>query len=843
MVQRWRLRLSPYTVSVLTTLVALALSLLLRNIMEHIPFVFFFGSLAVTSAYGGLGPGLLTVALSVVAVDFTFLAEQGQLFNPQTLIATGLFASVALLISSLYEGRKRAEALVRADRERLRITLISIGDAVMTTDQHGSVILMNPVAEDLTGWRQEEAVGRPLEQVFRIVHQTTREVVENPVAKVLREGRTAGLANHTVLLTKEGREVPIDDSGAPIRDETGTMVGVVLVFRDITARMRLEAEKNKLTDQVHQAALRAVRLQELTALLSGSVTPDDIARIFVPHATQAIQADGGTLVRLMDDAVLETIQTHQFDPDLVRQWQRFPLTTAMPLAEAVRTAAPIWVPSHEDWIRRYGSPPVSPQYQAWAALPLIANAKTIGGIAFAFLEAPTFDNECQTFVRALAAQCAQALDRTFVYEAQQQARQDAEAARQHLEFLLNASELLSRSLDCTITLPSLRQIIFPALADVYAVHVLDNQQMAHQVIAGAADPAVQERLREIAVQYRPDRKWTRLSPTLQSGKTLVLDQLSPTALEGAAADPDHLALLRQIGLTSQMTTPLKIRDQVLGMLTMGRTRPERPFDADEVTLIEDLALHVAQALENARLYAEAQQAIQIRDEFLSIAAHELRTPVTSLRGFAQTLLRQFEKRGVIDPAQLDRALHNIDMQSAKLSTLIGQLLDIARLEAGRLKVERQVTDLVALIQNVVGQMQEKTDQHTLQLSGPTVLQGWIDPLRFEQVVANLLDNAIKYSPGGGQIDVSLTTTGAHTARLCVADHGLGIPPERREFLFNRFYRAHQEDYFSGMGLGLYISRQIVELHEGHIRAEFPIEGGSRFIVELPLGFVQEPLAP
>jgi len=135
----------------------------------------------------------------------------------------------------------KLEKKLKESEEWLSTTLNSIGDAVIATDKEGHVTFMNPVAESLTGWQQEEAKGKPLQDVFNIINEDTREEVENPVVKVLRDGMVVGLANHTVLITKEGKEIPIDDSGAPIKDETGNISGVVLIFRDI--RERREAEE------------------------------------------------------------------------------------------------------------------------------------------------------------------------------------------------------------------------------------------------------------------------------------------------------------------------------------------------------------------------------------------------------------------------------------------------------------------------------------------------------------------------------------------------------------------------------------------------------------------------
>ncbi len=190
----------------------------------------------------------------------------------RTAVATELIAAalglalvgflIYLVRRSLRE-RARAAALVHEQRERLHTTLTSIGDAVIVTDAEGRVTLMNPVARALTGW-EDGGAGRPLGEVFRIVNEQTRRPVESPVTRVLREGAVVGLANHTVLVARDGREVPIDDSGAPIRDAGGDIVGVVLVFRDVTERRRLERLQRDLQGQLER------QVQERTAELRAS---------------------------------------------------------------------------------------------------------------------------------------------------------------------------------------------------------------------------------------------------------------------------------------------------------------------------------------------------------------------------------------------------------------------------------------------------------------------------------------------------------------------------------------------------------------------------------------------
>src|SRR5215204_1297163 len=206
-----------------------------------VPFIFYFVASILVAFYGGLGPVLLTIALSALAANFFFLGTPNTLsLDFSDALQTGIFVAVSLFISALADRSARAESSARADRESLQTTLRSIGDAVIATDARGLVRFMNPVAERLTGWPLAEAEGRPLADVFKIVNEVTRANVESPVDKVLREGKVVGLANHTLLLARDGRGVPVEDSGAPILDRRGRTTGVVLVFHDVTEQRKVE---------------------------------------------------------------------------------------------------------------------------------------------------------------------------------------------------------------------------------------------------------------------------------------------------------------------------------------------------------------------------------------------------------------------------------------------------------------------------------------------------------------------------------------------------------------------------------------------------------------------------
>ncbi len=249
----------PYGVAVVAVVAATFLMSALYGVggieRGSIPFIFYFGAVILSARYGGRGPGLFSVVLSVLTAKYFFIPPFGKLaFNYESVLQSVIFVLVAFVIVSLTEQSRRAEAQARASEESLSTTLRSIGDAVIATDAAGSITFMNPIAERLTGWATAEARGRPLTEVFRIINEETRREVESPVEKVLREGIIVGLSNHTLLISKSGVETPIDDTGAPIKNKSGRIVGVVLVFHDITERRLAEKALKESEERFHMLA-------------------------------------------------------------------------------------------------------------------------------------------------------------------------------------------------------------------------------------------------------------------------------------------------------------------------------------------------------------------------------------------------------------------------------------------------------------------------------------------------------------------------------------------------------------------------------------------------------------
>ncbi|WP_437989716.1 AAA family ATPase [Sorangium sp. So ce145] len=382
-------------------------------------------------------------------------------------------------------------------------------------------------------------------------------------------------------------------------------------------------------------------------------------------------------------------------------------------------------------------------------------------------------------------------------------------------FLADASRKLM-ALGYGATLDSVAQLALPALADRCVIDV-DLTQDA----PGRTGTAV-----------------TAGMPAELAGA--VMDALRPLAV----ASPDRpeisdvraAPLLEPLGVHSFLRVPLLARDRRFGVMTLLAAPPRHRYGPADLWLAQELASRAALALDNSRLFAEAQEAIERRDEFLLVASHELKTPLTSLTMQAHLLARLLPRlqRAEVAPERIDAAIQLLDRQIARLAHLVNELLDVTRLNAGQLTLSRAPVDLAALAREVVERMhQQLTDARCrtqLELDEP-VMGHW-DPSRMEQVLINLLSNALKYG-AGGLIHVIVRREGAR-AVLVVRDHGMGIAEADQARIFERFERAVSVRNFGGLGLGLYIVRWIVTSHGGTIRVESRPGAGATFIVELPL---------
>ena len=423
---------------------------------------------------------------------------------------------------------------------------------------------------------------------------------------------------------------------------------------------------------------------------------------------------------------------------------------------------------------------------------------------------------------------------------------------QRLRFLADAGALLPASLDVQGTLTSVARVAVSTVADWSVVYLAvphsgseaamdgipgtegetqtgsdhSSDLAVERIVVAHRDPAKEALVQEYEQRYPPTQDQpAMLWRVLRTGQPVLVPEISDEALARAARDPDHLRLLQQLQVRSAIWVPLVARGRTLGVIGLFIAEVGRRYAKEDLVLAEEIARRAALAVDNARLYAEAQEAIRARDEFLSVAAHELRTPVTVIKGTADFLLRS-RTRGRLDEARLDRFLRAFRESGDRLTELTEELLDVSRLQTGQFTLRLQPTDPGAFVQQVIDRYRDHfSTRHALKVDLTASRAVLMDPDRLEQVLANLLTNAVKYSPDGGRIDVSLRPEDGGTI-ISVADQGIGLPPGATERIFEPFGRAPNaaERQIPGMGLGLHIARGIVERHGGRIWAESPGEG-------------------
>lgn len=401
-----------------------------------------------------------------------------------------------------------------------------------------------------------------------------------------------------------------------------------------------------------------------------------------------------------------------------------------------------------------------------------------------------------------------------------------------IRFLAEASKVLASSLDYEATLRALADLAVPRLGDCCCIDIVAPDGCLEFVAASHKDPdklpLVVESRRLLGRPRLSDE--TFLTNAVRSGKGALYSVVEPVQLAVDANDDEHARIRQALGHRSALLVPLLARGAPLGVLALTVSDSGRRYDESDLALAEEVASRAALAIDNARLYGAAQQAIAARDEFLSIASHELRTPLAALQLQVDGI--RIAGRGQERVEVRKDRVRKLESHTARLGLLVNQLLDVSRLASGRLVLDPAEMDLGALVDTVVGRFTEPAAKAGCPLSVEArALRGRWDASRLDQVITNLLQNALKYG-AGEPVDVRLEET-PEGARLEVIDRGIGIAEEDQERIFERFERALPAKNYGGLGLGLWIARHLVAAHGGSIRVHSAPGQGARFTVELP----------
>lgn len=415
------------------------------------------------------------------------------------------------------------------------------------------------------------------------------------------------------------------------------------------------------------------------------------------------------------------------------------------------------------------------------------------------------------------------------------AHDQAESARRRSELLAEASALLSSSEDEQEAVALVVRLAATTVADWCVVDLFDARGLSCRSITAHRDPMREERLAALRRRFPVEPRAPRGAyEALLERKPQLLAAIVEPHRQGIVGSAAEASELQELGFRSAMIAPLISRDCLLGALTMASGPAAPPFSNADLTMAADLARRCAMSVDNLRLYRQSREAIQVRDEFLAAASHELKTPMTPLKlqiQSCQRALRRSDRAINLDAfaGRLDLA----DRQVDRLHTLVNTLLDVSRITGGRLHLEIEEVDLSVLVAEVAARMQADAGLPAspieLELDHPAV--GRWDRTRLDQVVTNLFANALKY--GRDQPIRVRVECAPERVRLTVRDQGIGIPLEDQARIFSRFERTDAARQYGGLGLGLWIVAQIVEAFGGQITVDSQPEIGSTFMVDLP----------
>lgn len=657
-----------------------------------------------------------------------------------------------------------SNAALQDSTQKLTITLNSIGDAVIATDAQARVTLLNPVAQDMTGWSQAQAQGRPVGEVFRIVNKADRHAAAIPVVQALEQGTVQGLANHTVLIARDGREFDIADSCAPVRNLQGEVVGAVLVFRNVTAEY---AAQQTLRDS-------AARVQTIL-----NTVGDGIVTL---HAQGGIIESANPAIEQMFGYSAEELTGKAFGfliPELDQEQHNVSLEHYGVSAEARAIGQGREVMG----FRKDGS---------FFPLEITVSEMTLGG---------------QLYFTGILRDIS--------------TRKQAEEALRKAGALQNA---IFNSANFSSIATDAKGVI--QIFNVGAERMLGYTaaEVMNQITpADISDP------KEVVARAKA------LSVELETDITPGFEALVFKASRGIE-DIYELTYIRKDGTrVPAVVSVTALRDDgndIIGYLLIGTDNTARKLvEAERAQLDRSLQLKNAE-LETARSVAD--KANRAKSEFLSSMSHELRSPLNAILGFAQLM-----DSGVPPPTTTQKAsIEQILKAGWYLLELINEILDLALIESGKLSMSMEPVSLQEVLLDCQTMIEPQASRRGIQMRfpnfrAPCFVQA--DRTRVKQVFVNLLTNAIKYNRQDGSVDVTFRPAGKTRMHISVRDTGEGLSARKLAQLFEPFNRLGQEDSDEeGTGIGLVVSKRLVELMNGSIGAHSTVGVGSDFWIELNL---------
>ena len=770
--------------------------------------------------------------------------------------------------------------------EKLTVTLNSIGDAVIATDTEARVTRMNPVAEQLTGWTQAQATGRPLDEVFQIINQETRQPSAIPVIDTLAHGTIQGLANHTVLIARDGSECAIADSCAPIRGPDGQVIGAVLVFRNITGEY---AAQQALRDST--ALIQTI----LNTVVDGIITLQargGIVETVNPAAEQMFGYTAAELTGQHFSLLIPELDQDQHNGSL-EYYSASDEARAIGLGREVvgrrknGSIFPMEMAVSEMWLgsQRYFTGilrDITTRKQAEEAL------LKAGALQNAIFNSANFSS-IATDAKGVIQIFNVGAERMLGYAAADIMNKITPADISDPQELIARAKVLSEELSTPI-MPGFEALVFKAsrsIEDIYeltyirkdgsrfpAVVSVTALRDAQSTIIGylligtdnTARKQVEAEQRKLDQLLRDQQFYTRslfdfntdalmttdpagiitdVNKQMEALTGCVHDELIGTPFRNYFTDPERaeagikrvlsekkvsdyeLTAKAKSGgetvVSCNATTFYDRNGQLQGMLAAAR-------DITERQRLNQVLQDKNAELEGAKSVAE--KANLAKSDFLSSMSHELRTPLNAILGFAQLL-----EAGIPPPTETQIVrLHQIIKAGWYLLELINEILDLAVIESGKLSLSREPVSLAEVMRECQAMTEPQAQQRDIHINFLPFDDTWFanaDRTRVKQALINLLSNAIKYNCQHETVEVKCTLSTPERIRISIKDCGAGLPPEKLAQLFQPFNRLGQENGTEeGTGIGLMVTKQLVELMGGAIGVESTVGVGSVFWIEL-----------
>jgi len=709
---------------------------------------------------------------------------------------------------------------------RLAAIVESSDDAIVSKDLNGIITSWNVGAERLFGYTASEAIGRSI----TLVIPPDRLSEEDMVLGRIRNGQRVEHFD-TVRRRKDGTLVNISLTVSPIRDASGKIVGASKIARDITERKQFEAE-------LRDSHRRLMGLAVASASLAGAPNVDAVLSAAIDLARDVFEADGYAVWRVDAGGNWRVVRSFGISREFATRV----------ISASSRNVPGRHVPFTEPFICEdvKATPMVADMREAYEhegivsmiVFPLTIRGERSGTMVFYSHRPCEYEDPDVRVGTALANLVAASLTTAELYEEQRSAREGADRARQRADFLAEAGAVLGSSLDYEETLKAVAKLAVPTIADWCAVDIVGDRGAVQRLAVAHVDPAKVELARTLEQRYPPDPEAPGgVHEVIRSGNPTLMSRIPQDMLQAAARDEEHRRIIADLKLTSYMCVPLVTRGKPFGAITFVSAESGRQYTEDDLRFARELATRASLAVDNARSYARANEASRLKDEFLATLSHELRTPLNAVLGYTRML-----RLGAMERDKTNAALEVIDRNATALKQIIEDVLDVSRIVAGRLRLNVESVDLPAILNEACATVMPAADAKGVRLEtviDPLTTPVSGDPDRLQQIVWNLLANAIKFTPRGGKVQVRLSRVNSHV-EITVSDTGVGIAPDFLPYVFERFRQA--DATFSrehgGLGLGLAIAQQLTEMHGGTISAASGGPGkGATFIVKLPLMIV------